>query len=185
MGIFDTHRLFTQFEGKRYSSADVSLTVVPPGLTLSGTPVSVVAGATGTSTLTITSTNGFSGTVTLECDGGSYLGGASDVPTCSSIPVTKSGNAPTTITLSIQTQPGTTPGQYMLYVNAVDSSGNLIANTNTAIVAVTVTAPAPSFALTNTTVSIATPGASGTSTITIMPSGGFAGSVALSCTVSV
>jgi hypothetical protein len=28
------------------TSADVSLTVAPPGLTLSGTPVSVVAGAT-------------------------------------------------------------------------------------------------------------------------------------------
>ena len=164
------------------TSAEAPLTVVPPGLTLSGTPVSVVAGATGTSTLTITPTNGFSGTVTLECNF-SYVGGANDVPTCSST-VTISGNAPTTITLSIQTQPGTTPEQYTLGVNAVDSSGNLIANTNTAIVAVTVTAPAPSFALTNTPVSIATPGISGTSTITISPSGGFTGSVALSCTVT-
>jgi hypothetical protein len=172
------------------TSADVSLIVVPPGLTLSGTPVSVVAGATGTSTLTITPTNGFSGTVTLQCDGGSYPGSANDVPTCSSIPpVTISGNAPATTTLSIQTQPDTTTGQYMLYVNAVDSSGVAMANTT---VAVTVTAlaaappppPPPSFALTNTTVSIATPGASGTSTITISPSGGFTGSVALSCAVT-
>jgi hypothetical protein len=45
------------------TSADVSLIVAPPGLTLSGTPVSVVAGATGTSILTINPTNGFSGTV--------------------------------------------------------------------------------------------------------------------------
>ena len=164
------------------TSAEVSLTVVPPGLTLSGTPVSVLAGATGTSTLTITPTNGFSGTVILECNFSS-VGGANDVPTCSST-VTISGNAPTTIPLSIQTQPGTTPEQYTLDVNAVDSNGNLIANTNTAIVAVTVTAPAPSFALTNTAVSIATPGASGTSTITIMPSNGFAGPVALSCSVT-
>src|SRR5271156_2841268 len=130
------------------SSADVSLTVVPPDLTLSVTPVSVVAGVTGTSSLTITPANGFSGSVTLECDSVSYLGNASDVPTCSSIPpVTISGNAPATTTLSIQTQPGTTPGQYEEFVNAVDSSGNLIANTNTAIVAVTVTAPAPGFEL--------------------------------------
>jgi trimeric autotransporter adhesin len=164
------------------TSADVSLTVVPPGLTLSGTPVSVVAGASGTSTLTITPTNGFSGTVILECNF-SYVGGANDVPTCSST-VTISGNAPTTIPLSIQTQPDTTPEQYTLGVNAVDSSGNLIDNTNTAIVAVTVTPPAPSFALTNTTVSIATPGGSGTSTITITPSNGFTGTVALTCTVT-
>src|SRR5271170_3057346 len=163
------------------TSAEVSLTVVPPGLTLSGTPVSVVPGATGTSTLTITPTNGFSGTVTLECDGSSYQGGANDVPTCSSIPpVTISGNAPTTTTLSIQTQPGTTPGQYEAFVNAVDSSGNLIANTNTAIVAVTVTGPAPGFELTNTAVNIASPGASGTSTLTITPNG-FSGTVTLEC----
>ena len=164
------------------TSAEVSLTVVPPGFTLSGTPVSVVAGATGTSTLTITPTNGFSGTVTLECDGGGYPGGANDVPTCSSIsPVTISGNAPATITVSIQTQPGTTPAQYIEFVNAVDSSGVAMANTT---VAVTVSAPPPRFALTNTTVSIATPGGSGTSTITVSPSAGFTGSVALSCTVT-
>src|ERR1700722_326996 len=177
------------------TSAAVSLTVVPPGLTLSGTAVSIVAGATGTSTLTITPTNGFSGSVTLECDGSGFSGGANDVPTCSSIPpVTISGNAPATITFSIQTQPGTTPGQYTESVNAVDSSGAVLPETNTAIIAVTVTAPspppapppppAPSFALTNTTVSIATPGVSGTSTITISPGGGFTGSVALSCTVT-
>jgi hypothetical protein len=167
------------------TSADVSLTVAPPGLTLSGTPVSVVAGATVTSSLTITPTNGFSGSVTLECDSVSSPVNANDVPTCSSIPpVTISGNAPRTTTLSIQTQPGTTPGEYMESVNAVDSSGVVMANTNTAIVTVTVTAPAPSFALTNTTVSIAIPGASGTATIMIMPSGGFTGSVALSCAVS-
>jgi hypothetical protein len=183
------------------TSAEVSLTVVPPGLTLSGTAVSIVAGATGTSTLTITPTNGFSGSVTLECGTSNSPVNANDVPTCSSIPpVTISGNAPATTTVIIQTQPGTTPGQYTESVNAVDSSGSVLPETNTAIIAVTVTAPpplplplpppppapapAPSFALTNTTVSIATPGVSGTSTITIMPSGGFTGSVALSCTVT-
>jgi hypothetical protein len=175
------------------TSAEVSLTVVPPGLTLSGTAVSIVAGATGTSTLTITPTNGFSGSVTLECGTSNSPVNANDVPTCSSIPpVTISGNAPATTTVNIQTQPGTTPGQYTVCVNAVDSNGVVMAITNTAIVAVTVTVPppapppppAPSFALTNTTVSIATPGVSGTSTITIMPSGGFRGSVALSCTVT-
>src|SRR6202034_1543980 len=115
------------------TSADVSLIVVPPGLTLSSTPVSVVAGATGTSTLTITPTNGFSGSVTLECGIGTSPVDANDVPTCSSIPpVTISGNAPATTTVSIQTQPGTTPGQYTESVNAVDSNGNVITNTNTA-----------------------------------------------------
>jgi hypothetical protein len=164
------------------TSAAVSLTVAPPSITLSATPVSVVAGATGTSTLTITPMNGFSGTVTLACDGVSIPGSANDVPTCSSIPpVTISGNAPATATLSIQTQPGTTPAQYMEFMYAANSNLAAIADTT---VVVTVTAPAPSFALTNTIVSIATPGGSGTSTITISPSSGFTGSVALSCTVT-
>ena len=161
------------------TSAEVPLIVVPPGLTLSGTPVSVGAGATGTSTLTITPTNGFTGTVDLECNF-SYVGGANDAPTCSSM-VTISGNVPTTIPLSIQTQPGTTPAQYMEFMYAANSNLAAIADTT---VVVTVTAPAPSFALTNTIVSIATPGGSGTSTITISPSSGFTGSVALSCTVT-
>ena len=164
------------------TSAAVSLTVAPPSITLSATPVSVVAGATGASTLTITPMNGFSGTVTLACDGVSIPGSANDVPTCSSIPpVTISGNAPATATLSIQTQPGTTPAQYMEFMYAANSNLAAIADTT---VVVTVTAPAPSFALTNTIVSIATPGGSGTSTITISPSSGFTGSVALSCTVT-
>jgi trimeric autotransporter adhesin len=164
------------------TSAAVSLTVAPPSITLSATPVSVVAGSTGTSTLTITPMNGFSGTVTLACDGVSISGSANDVPTCSSIPpVTISGNAPATATLSIQTQPGTTPAQYMEFMYAANSNLAAIADTT---VVVTVTAPAPSFALTNTIVSIATPGGSGTSTITVSPSSGFTGSVALSCTVT-
>jgi len=164
------------------TSTDVSLTVVPPGFTLGGTSVSVVDGATGTSTLTITPTNGFSGTVTLQCDGGSYPGNANDVPTCLSIPpVTISGNAPASTTLSIQTQPDTTPAQYTLGVNAVDSSGVAMANTT---VAITVSSPPQGFALTNTPVNIASPGASGTSTITITPSGGFSSKLALSCTVN-
>jgi trimeric autotransporter adhesin len=164
------------------TSAEASLTVVPPGFTLGGTSVSVVAGATGTSTLTITPTNGFSGTVTLQCDGGGHPGNANDVPTCLSIPpVTISGNAPATTTLSIQTQPDTTPAQYTLDVNAVDSSGVAMANTTVAIM---VSSPPQGFALTNTPVNIASPGASGTSTITITPSGGFSSRLALSCTVN-
>jgi hypothetical protein len=55
--------------------------------------------------------------------------------------------------------------------------------TNTTV-AVTVSSPPQGFALTNTPVSIASPGASGTSTITITPSGGFSSKLALSCTVN-
>jgi FG-GAP-like repeat len=55
-----------------------------------------------------------------------------------------------------------------------------------ATIPLTAAAPAtiPSFALSNTPVSIASPGASGTSMITITPAGGFTGTVVLTCVVS-
>src|SRR5208282_1462345 len=84
------------------TSADASLTVVPPGFTLTGTPVTIASpGASGTSTITVTPTNGFSGSVTLECVGGTIPPGANiaDAPTCLSTPVTISGNAPAAMML--------------------------------------------------------------------------------------
>jgi trimeric autotransporter adhesin len=163
------------------TSANASLTVVPPGITLTGTPVTIaLPGASGTSTITITPTNGFSGSVTVECVGASTPAGAnvSDAPTCMSTPpVTISGNAPATTMLSIQTQPGTAPAQYLVNVETMDSLGVTTAHTD---IAVTVNAPPPGFLLTNTAVNIASPGASGTSTLTVTPNG-FSGTVTLAC----
>jgi hypothetical protein len=166
------------------TSADAALTVVPPGFLLSSTPVVVTAGATGVSTLTVTPTNGFSGNVTLECSGSSRPGDTNinDVPTCLAIPlVTISGDVPATAQLRIQTQLGTTPAQYGEFVTATDSRGVAMDSTN---ISITVNAPVASFALTNTPVSIASPGASGTSTITVTPNGGFGSDVSLSCAVA-
>jgi hypothetical protein len=164
------------------TSADTSLTVVPPGLSLSSTPVVVKAGANGISTITVTPTNGFSGTVALECDGNTLPDGTNPAPSCLSIPpVTISGNAPATTMLTIQTQTGTNPVQYVEYVTASNSSGVEEAFTS---VTVTVNPPPAGFALTNTPVNIASPGASGTSTITVTPQRGFTGTVTLSCAVT-
>ena len=65
-----------------------------------------------------------------------------------------------------------------ILVKAADDQGGLMPG-----VAITISSSAatPNFALTGTAVSIASPGASGTSTITITPSGGFTGSVVLAC----
>jgi hypothetical protein len=85
-----------------------------------------------------------------------------------------------TTTLTLTTQPTTTPGSYTISVTGT-SAGSL--NATTTFTVFVPVAP-PSFTLSSTAVTIASPGPSGTSTITITPSGGFTGNVALSCAVS-
>jgi hypothetical protein len=85
------------------NSANVSLVVAPPGLTLSGTPVSVVAGATGTSTITIMPSGGFSSRVVLSC---AVTGPATaiDPPTCSvAAPRPITGTTAVSATLTVNT----------------------------------------------------------------------------------
>jgi hypothetical protein len=166
------------------ASADVILAVVAPSVSLSSSPVSIVAGSTGTSTVTITPKNGFTGSLTLGCALSSYLAGSADLPTCSAMsqsPLTLSGKAPVTTTVNVLTQAGTTPEQYTISVFVTDANG--VAEADTQFEA-TVIAPTQGFSLSNTPVNIASPGGSGTSTITITPSGGFSSKVMLSCTVS-
>jgi trimeric autotransporter adhesin len=154
---------------------------VTPTFALSGTTASIGSpGATGNSTISVTPSGGFTGTVALSC---AVIGpaGAVDPPTCT-VPAqaTITGTAAVTAMLTVNTQAATTAGSYMISVTG--ASGGTTETTN---IPLTVSAPpvAPSFTLTNTAVIIALPGATGTSTITVTPSGGFAGSVSLSCAV--
>jgi VCBS repeat protein/Big-like domain-containing protein len=151
-----------------------------PGFTLAGTAIGISSpGATGTSTVTITPTGGFTGTVALTCAVTGSPAGAADMPTCSvTAPAAILGKAPVTATLTIHTQPATTPGTYPVTVTA--TSGGI---TNTTNVMVTILPP-PNFTLSSTAVNIASPGASGTSTLTITPSNGFTGTVAVTCAVT-
>lgn len=161
----------------------VSSPTVTPSFTLSSTSVSVTAGTNGTSTITVAPTGGFLGSVALTC---AVTGpaGASNLPTCSAAqPVAISGSSSVTAALTVSTEAATTAGSYTVTVSG--TSGSL---TQTATVAVTVIAavppPTPGFALTGTSVTNAVPGTPATSTITITPSGGFAGSVALTCSLT-
>jgi hypothetical protein len=153
-----------------------------PSFALSGTPINPFApGASATSNLTITPTDGFTGSVALTC---AVAGppGATASPTCTvSQPAAISGTQAVASTLTINSSATTTPGTYT--ANVTGSSGALIQTTS---VAITISNPGqtPGFALTSTAVSIASPGASGTSTITVTPAGGFTGSVTLACSVT-
>ncbi len=161
----------------------VSSPAVMPSFTLTGTPISVTAGANGTSTITVAPSGGFLGTVALTC---TVTGpaGASSLPTCSAAqPGAISGSGSVTAVLTVSTASATTAGSYTVTVTGTSGSLKM-----TATVAVTVTAavppPTPGFALTGTSVTIADAGTPATSTITITPSGGYAGSVALACSLT-
>ena len=156
--------------------------VVPaaPGFTLSSTAVTIASpGASGSSTITVSPNGGFTGQVTMNCAVTGGPSGAVNPPTCAiPSPISVTGS-PVTTTLTLNTQPTTTPGSYTVSVTGA-SSGSLSATTS-----FTVNVPAaPGFTLSSTAVTIASPGPKGTSTITITPTGGFTGSVALSCAVS-
>jgi len=159
-------------------------TLTIPTFALSGSAISpFAAGASATSNLTITPSGGFTGSVALTCAVSNGPTGATASPTCTvSQPAAISGPQSVTSTLTINSSATTTPGTYT--ANVTGSSSTL---TQTTSVAITIGAPPPipSFALTNTAaVSIASPGASGTSTITITPGGGFTGSVTLACAIT-
>jgi hypothetical protein len=85
----------------------------PPGLTLAGMAVTLAPGATtaNTSTITITPTNGFTGSVALTATLTTSPSGAQDPPTLSfgtTSPVTITGTTAGTATLTITTTPAGT-----------------------------------------------------------------------------
>jgi hypothetical protein len=163
-------------------NASTSFTVVvpaAPGFTLSSTAATIASpGASGSSTITISPNGGFTGQVTVSCAVTGGPSGAVNPPTCAiPSPVSVTGS-PITTTLTLHTQPATTPGSYT--ASATGAAGSLNASTSFTVVV----PAAPGFTLSSTAVTIAAPGPNGTSTITITPTGGFTGSVALSCAAS-
>jgi FG-GAP repeat/Abnormal spindle-like microcephaly-assoc'd, ASPM-SPD-2-Hydin len=139
----------------------------PPSYTLSANPsgFSVTQGSQGTSTITITPSNGFSGNVSFM---------ASGLP--SGVTASFSPNPATdTSTLTLAASPTATTG--FATVTVTGTSGNL---TQTTTVSLFVMSP-PNFALSAAPSSLTVmEGGSATSTITITPSNGFSGSVSLS-----
>jgi hypothetical protein len=117
------------------------LTVTPaasvtPDFTVSCSPsgLSVAQGANGSSTCTVTSTNGFNSAVALSCTG--LPAGV----TCGFVPssVTPPANGSTTSALTISVAGSTTPGAYNISAQGVSG-----ATTRTSPIALTVTGPGP------------------------------------------
>ncbi|MBV8282430.1 MAG: chitobiase/beta-hexosaminidase C-terminal domain-containing protein, partial [Candidatus Eremiobacteraeota bacterium] len=161
----------------------IQVSTATPTFLLSGTPANnVAAGGSTTSSLTVTPSGGFTGSVALTCAVAPGPQGAVDPPTCTvTQPAAISGTQPVSATLTVNTQSATTPATYT--ANVTGTSGSLTETTGVAVI-ITGSMQTPNFALSGTPVNIASPGTSATSTVTVTPSGGFTGSVALACAIT-
>jgi subtilase family serine protease len=139
--------------------------------TLSDSPssLSITQGSSGTSTITVTDVNGFTGSVTLAASGlpSGVTAAFGTNPT--------TGTSVLTLTASATATTGTST------VTITGTSGSLTATTTLAL---TVSATAtPNFTIAASPASVTvTQGASGTSTITITSTGGFSSATTLSAT---
>ncbi len=155
------------------------------GLSNGGNVSFAAASTTGnTATITVTPSNGFTGTVNLSCAVTTIPAGAISPATCAVTPsVSITGNTAQSGTLTVTTTSTTTPGAYAVTVTG--TSGSI---TQPTIVGVTVTAflPPPTFTLGNGgNINIQASATTGnTSTITATPANGFTGAVSLSCAVT-
>jgi kumamolisin len=140
-----------------------------PSFTLSASPssLSITQGSSGTSTISVTDVDGFSGSVTLA---------ASGLPSG----VTASfGTNPTTgsSVLTLTASSSATTGSATVTITG--TSGSLTATTSIALTVNSTTTPAFSVSASPTSVTV-TQGASGTSTITVASTGGFDSATTLS-----
>jgi subtilase family serine protease len=156
---------------------DFSLSTVP-----SGAGITVSQGATtgNTATIAVTPSNGFTGNVALTCAVTTAPNGATD-PTCAvSSPADITSASAVNETLTITSSTSTTTGAYVITV-----TGTLGTDVHTTTVNVTVNAAAAStYTVTPSIPSGAiSPGSTATSTITVAGTGGYTGSVTLTCTL--
>lgn len=139
-----------------------------PNFTLSASPTSltVTQGNSGSSTITVNPSGGFTGSVSLSASG-----------------------LPSGVTASFGTNPATSSSVVTLSASSTATTGTATVTitgtsgslTHTTTVSLTVNAPAtPNFSLSASPASLTvTQGSSGSSTITVTDSGGFTGSVSL------
>jgi hypothetical protein len=148
-----------------------AVTVVPD-FTLSATPPSqtVTQGASATYTVTVNPTGGFTGSVGLGVTGLPAGAGGTFNPSS----VTTTGSSTLTVTTISTTPPGTYP------LTITGTSGTTLTHTATVSLVVNA-APTPDFSLSATPPSqTVTRGGQTTYTVSITPTGGFNGAIALS-----
>lgn len=144
---------------------------VTTGFTLAAAPnpINVPQGGNNTSTITVTPTGGFSGTVTFS---------ASGLPSGVTANFTSTSSTTSTLTLTASTTATTGPAT----VTITGTSGNI---TEMTTLSITVTAPASySLSAGSPSPSSINPGSSSAATITVASTNGYAGTVTLMCTIA-
>jgi len=140
----------------RSHNVNITLTITSEAdFSITAPPLSIVAGQTGTSTITITSIGGFDSAVSLSF---SWVGTAPAgvTPSLSAYSITPPAGGTGTATLTIATSPTTSPGTYFVRITGV--SGTL---THSVDVTFTVTAVTTYATTTVTSVTTATTTAPG------------------------
>jgi len=178
----------TGTSGALTSTTVVNVTVNLPqdfALTNSGAIVVSAGVNTGnTSTITVTPSGGFSSTVNLTCAVTTVPPGAANPLTCGASNLNPDSVTPpgtTTSVLTASTTATSTTGAYVIMV-----TGAFGTDTHTTTVNVTVNpAAAATYTVSATSPSSGiSPGSNATSTITAQGSGGYTGSVTLSCSLT-
>jgi subtilase family serine protease len=165
--------------GKITSSTSVSITVnLAPSIALTSSGgITVAPGNSGTSILTVTPAGGFTGQVNFACS----VSGSATGLTCLAPTVSVIGSSAATSTLTVGTTAATPTGNYTATITATDAStGQITAQTSVPIVV----RAALNFSLSNSGPITVTGGNSGTTVLTVTPSGGFTGQVNFACSVS-
>jgi hypothetical protein len=161
-----------------YNPSETTVTVNNSAADFTLVPTSaLLVSPTGsaTDTVNLTSSGSFAGPVTLSCAAGSGI-------TCTVSPssVTLAAGGTGTSSIAIDTVAAVSGGTFTAVITGTDSTGQIV---HTAAVTLNVT---PStFSLSNSSsITIASQGATGTSTVTITPTGAFSGNVNLTCSVA-
>jgi len=155
----------------------ISACGLPPSpdfsLSASPTTLSIVQGESGTSTVTVSDLNGFTGTVNLE------VSVTPSGPFASLSPETVTGSGTSTLTVNTGTAPA---GTYLLTITGTSGS---LTHTTTVTVTITTPPPPPDFSLSASPATLSiVQGGSGTSTVTVSDLNGFTGIVGLEVSVT-
>jgi len=151
---------------------DFSVSVTPP------TSASVIAGQPATYTISVSALAGFNSDVTLTCSAGLPLGSS-----CAFVPPTvTAGAAAVTSTLTITTTVATPAGNSNVTVTG--AFGTLSHDASVGLIVAA--APVPDFTVAASALSPASVPAGGTSasTITVVPTNAFNGTVSLTCSIT-
>ncbi|GGG92460.1 Ig-like domain repeat protein [Silvibacterium dinghuense] len=173
-----------QYSGdSNYKPSSTIVTISNPLSDFSMVPQAVniplAAGGSATDTINVSSVNGFSGAVNFTCT-------ASTVTCSVTSSATLSSGGSSALTLTVNAGSSVTAGSYNVLITGTDSTGEYVHTLGlTAIVSGTASTGSFSLSASPTTLTVA-PGATtnNTSQISVTPSGGFTGTVSLSCAVT-